>query len=606
MARTPMLRALQQLARSWQAEPGRRDEAGLEADGDRDGAGSGATGRGRLTRRAFLAGTAATAAVGALGFRAGSRGAPRIAIVGAGLAGLTAAIELADAGYAATVYEASSLRVGGRVLSSGARIGNHGEGGGCDRCHSSRSTCTACHRPGQWLPPNVPTCGVCHSTRQLAPDPALVPAYWENDQIVEVYGELIDTHHVAMRALARRFRLPLTPLLAAQPPHAEETYWFMGGYYTREEARRDFQAVHHALQRDVQAAGYPTTWEQSTPEGRALDAMSVYEWIESRVPGGHASPMGQLLDVAYNIEYGAETHDQTALNLVYLLGYNARPGNFLTFGQSDERYHVTGGNDQLPRAMADALGSAVKLGWRLESLAQASDGTYTLDFLEDVGHHQEVARQVHADIVLLAFPFAVLRELDCSRAGFDDRKVFAIRELGRGVNGKGHLQFTRRLWNERGPWGVSSGSTFGDRFQATWEATRGQAGPHGILVHYTGGDIAAAQDLGSQVYAEGGRYATALAEQFLRDIEPMYPGITPLWNGRAGYALAHRHPFYRSSYCYWRVGQSQTIAGYERVRQGNVFFAGEHTSLDNQGFLEGAASEGLRAAREILADLKKG
>jgi monoamine oxidase len=32
-----------------------------------------------------------------------------------------------------------------------------------------------------------------------------------------------------------------------------------------------------------------------------------------------------------------------------------------------------------------------------------------------------------------------------------------------------------------------------------------------------------------------------------------------------------------------------------------VLFCGEHTSVDFQGFMEGAASEGKRAARELTA-----
>ena len=44
-------------------------------------------------------------------------------------------------------------------------------------------------------------------------------------------------------------------------------------------------------------------------------------------------------------------------------------------------------------------------------------------------------------------------------------------------------------------------------------------------------------------------------------------------------------------------------AGYEGVRQGKVHFAGEHISLDYQGYMEGAAESGRRAADEILADL---
>ena len=42
----------------------------------------------------------------------------------------------------------------------------------------------------------------------------------------------------------------------------------------------------------------------------------------------------------------------------------------------------------------------------------------------------------------------------------------------------------------------------------------------------------------------------------------------------------------------------------ERPRQGNCHFAGEHTSQDFQGHLNGAVETGERAANEILGDLK--
>jgi monoamine oxidase len=36
------------------------------------------------------------------------------------------------------------------------------------------------------------------------------------------------------------------------------------------------------------------------------------------------------------------------------------------------------------------------------------------------------------------------------------------------------------------------------------------------------------------------------------------------------------------------------------VAQGNVHFAGEHCSVNFQGYMEGGAREGIRAAYEIL------
>ena len=57
------------------------------------------------------------------------------------------------------------------------------------------------------------------------------------------------------------------------------------------------------------------------------------------------------------------------------------------------------------------------------------------------------------------------------------------------------------------------------------------------------------------------------------------------------------------AYSYWPAGYCQVYAGYEGVRQGNLHFAGEHCSIDFQGYMEGGAGEGQRAAGHILGDL---
>ena len=229
-----------------------------------------------------------------------------------------------------------------------------------------------------------------------------------------------------------------------------------------------------------------------------------------------------------------------------------------------------------------------------------TNGTYSLSF--DVANGY---RTVRADIVILAIPFAVLRHLDYSEAGFDALKHKAIQELGAGRNGKLHLQFTSRSWNSTGPWGISNGQTFSDTgYQNTWDGTRGQPGNSGILVNYTGGDIADSMRLKHPYGDTRSPDVIADAKQFLGQIEPVFPGLSPRWNGRAAGSMAHRSPFFRCSYSYWRVGQYQSIAGYEQVGQGNIFFAGEHTSVDWQGWMEGGAESGIRAAREVLAQLK--
>ncbi len=464
--------------------------------------------------------------------------APRIVIVGAGIAGLNAALTLQDAGYPSTIYEASG-RPGGRM-------------------HSDTTS-------------------------------------WANGQVTEHCGELIDSAHEAILGLAQRFNIPVADLSAAEPPQSTETYDFFGQRYTVEQANADFNAVYRAVKQDLMAAGFPTVYYSYTAAAAALDHISVYDWIESRVPGGHGSMMGQLLDIGYNVEYGAETTAQSALNVVYLLGFQPNPPKFHIFGSSDERYHLAGGNEQLPRAIAAALpASGIHLNTALAAIARNHDGTFTLTF-KNPGKLTVVA-----DRVILALPFSVLRNLDYGNAGFDPVKVTGIQQLGYGNSVKLHLQFDNRLWNQSGPWGISNGYSLADTgYQSTWDVTRAQSGSTGILVDFTGGNVAAS-------FESSPTMVHAHALKFLSQLEPVFPGITLQWNGIATLDVPALDPNLLGSYSHWKVGQYTLFSGSERQRSGNCHFAGEHCSLQFQGFMEGGAQEGARAAGEILADYKAG
>ena len=544
MARTNLLRSIIRLARQFRLA----DRAAIPVDAVPEHAAMAREKTGTFTRRQYLANIGAAAAGLALSSRAAANAStqpqPRIAIIGAGVSGLNCALTLADYGLRSTIYEANA-RVGGRMFS------NNG-------------------------------------------------GYWDDQQVTEWGGELIDTDHETIQGLASRFGLALDDLRAAEPIGSDDTYFFDGTYYRRSQAILDFAPVFAAVQEDAGAADYPTTYNQSTAAGRKLDEMSVWEWIQKRVPGGHDSKMGQLLEVAYTIEYGADTRKQSALNLVYLL--SGSDEDFEIFGSSDERYHVRGGNELIPRSIAqylESLGMPVQTGMRLTAIRQRPDGAYRLNF-ETTGGRREIG----ADLVVLTLPFAVLRTLDYRGAGFDALKRKTIEELGRGQNAKLQLQFNTRVWNQGGPWGKSNGSSYADTgYQNTWEPTRGQPGQRGILNNYTGGNIAERMN-GKVPFAFAGNPDVKRdALRFLTEIYPVFPGLPSLWNGKVTSSLPHLSPFFNCSYSFWRVGQYHTFAGYEAVRQRNVFFAGEHTSVDFQGFMEGAATEGARAAGEILTQL---
>ena len=67
-----------------------------------------------------------------------------------------------------------------------------------------------------------------------------------------------------------------------------------------------------------------------------------------------------------------------------------------------------------------------------------------------------------------------------------------------------------------------------------------------------------------------------------------------------GAATQTAAPWTLGSYSYYRVGQYTRFGGAEAERSGRCHFAGEHTSSDAQGYLEGAVESGERAAREVL------
>jgi monoamine oxidase len=545
MARTPLLRKLQALYSDF-AEAERSGKPVEQAQDDR---------RHRAwTRRDFMKATGAT--IGAAAFSGPIAGfaaqPPRIAIIGGGIAGLNAALTLQDAGYASTVYEAAD-HVGGRM-------------------HSDTTS-------------------------------------WLNGQTSEHCGELIDTAHTAILGLASRFNIPTVDLHEAEPQHSTETYFFAERYYTLAQATLDFHPVFKACRDALKAAPFPTLYNSFTAGGKTLDNMSVFDWIEQNVPGGHASNMGQLLDVAYNIEFGADTRVQSSLNLVYLLGFQPVAGQFHVFGTSDERFHLVGGNERLPRTIAAALApGTVRLNTAMKGIVRNGDGSYTLRLAGPWGLSTRTV-----DRVIMAIPFSVLRtvlvtDADYVAAGFDVRKRTAIRQLGYGTNCKLQLQFKTRLWNQPGPWGLSTGTSYADTgYQNTWDVTRGQSGSTGILVDYTGAGVPLASFNGDPDDPE---VVADFARTFLNELEPVFPGIGAQWNGRATLDVPRMNPFLLGSYAYWKVGQYTGFSGYEMARQpfpnGKLHFAGEHCSINFQGFMEGGAEEGARAANEILSDYKAG
>lgn len=532
MARSALFRLVRSIAaRARLAPESESEEAALR---ERKLAAAGRASE-REARRELLKRGAGLAAAAALPVPKVARGAARgplsVAVVGGGLAGLTAAFRLGQAGIAVTLYEAAP-RVGGR----------------------------------------------CWTERRA----------FDGGQIAERGGELIDTAHDEIIDLALELGLALDDLHAAAPRDKGAAWWIDGRRYEEADATRDFERLWPALAADARVLGAATpTFASHTSAQRELDRTSAQAWLASRVPGGLASPLARLLANAYIEELGADLVDISAVTMVDLLRDSPRD-RLSPYEESDQRYHVRGGNDLLVQRMADALEGRIETGNRLVAVARRDDGRYRVTLGRD-----QATREVEVDHLVLALPFTLLREVDLRRAGVRSRKLQAIHELGMGRNTKLQLQFDERAWLARGGNGETrvEGS-----YQVSWEVSRGQAGTPGILNFYSGGATAARAGEGTP---------EERAREALADLDRVYPGIGSRWNGRLIRNAWDRHPWSRGSYSLLKPGQYTAFHGVEHLPEGRIQFAGEQSSEAWYGYLNGAVESGLRAAAAILRGVRR-
>jgi monoamine oxidase len=494
----------------------------------------------RLTRRRLLA-EATAAGVALAGAGAAARAAravstARIAIVGAGLAGIRCAHMLWAGGsrIASTVYEADTTHLGGR----------------------------------------------CWSLR----------GYFQNGLIGEHGGAFINHDETAIRNLAKSLGLREEVVNGGDLLTGEEIYRFNGSPYTYAEANDDWGAIGYPVFKSTyKLAPWPQRYDGYTAEGHRLDFVTVPEWLDQTGISSN-SRFGRLMLANVVSEYGGDPSDQTALNLLYLLAWNSK-NSLAPLPGYDEKYHLVGGNDQLVTRMVAQLPlGTIKQGYELIALKNNGDGTYTLTF--QVGARTS---RITADHVVLALPFSTLRDVDLSEVNLSPRKMQAIQQLGMGQNAKIHVQVQQKTWPPLGYSGVSY--TDWDAFCVAWDDSvpLGTSGP-AILLCFPGGSTGENVLTGA---AHGVAPARDVS-WFLDQVEPIFPGTRAAYSGLAYEDHWSVDPWHRGAYSYWRLGQYTGFSGYEGVQEGNIHFAGEHTDPEEQGFLNGAVASGERAASEVM------
>ena len=391
-------------------------------------------------------------------------------------------------------------------------------------------------------------------------------------QHAEAGGDMIDDAQDEIRQLASQLGLTLSRILRDgfgymrsagpnQPPRI----------VTRNAARG---WGHLAKQVGTLARRYRLAerrWD--SPITADIARQSVAQWLDDE----RADPDLRATATGLRGFFLADPEELSLLALVDQFAESEQPG-------SGAMYRITGGNDRLPETLAARLGNRVQLGTELVAVSVRGKSVHaTLK-------RGRSSAPMTSDYLVFALPASVLRRVPITPA-LAAHQHAAIATLKYGRATKTLLQYTKRFWRARGrPRAFGSPLPYG----AIWEGNEEQAGQKGILTLLAGGS--ASDQTQAMVSSEGmARFANGLS-----------------WLGGQAELCAARQivwesdPLARGGYAYFDPAFDPMLRQWLARPAGRLFFAGEHTSVRWQGYMNGAVESGQRAAAEIAATARMG
>ena len=463
-------------------------------------------------------------------------------MIGAGLAGLNAAVHLQDAGVDVRVVEAQD-RVGGRVRSM-RELGGNLEAGGTYIGAAYRRVIAATAR---------------HDVRLIDVTPSL-RFFREQDLMLD-------------GAIIRQSEWPSHP---ANPfPDADRALmpWTFGRVLT-------------ARQNPLKE---PRNWLD--PE-QAVHDVSMYDWMRALGLNDKAIRLGYGM----NVSYGEDAHDISALQLLFRAafsraqavspepaadrsgGKSVRSPPSTTSSSGARGYTAADGVQRIPEAMAESLDHPVHYGRAARRI-------------EDDGRRVTVrcadGAQYKAAHAVCALPFTVLRDI-----AFDPPLAGVQREAVASLPSQSMTQLYFAHKSEFWEADEYAPSLFTDTAAGMFSAIRNGSDPTEITGF-------SAWVMGQNAARLDALPPEAAGARVIDEVEAVRPAARGQLKfiGRQSWGA---DPFARGAWAYFRPGQITRFAATMGAPHGRVRFCGEHLAVANRG-MEGAMESGERAAAGIIA-----
>jgi len=384
-------------------------------------------------------------------------------------------------------------------------------------------------------------------------------------QHAEAGGDMIDEAQREIRALAAELGLTLTRILR-------------GGFgYVRVDgsgkptilqrnASRGWARLSDAL--DTSVRPYRLAEQRwDSPIAAGLARQSVASWLD------RVNADAELRATARGLR-GFFLADPDELSLIALVDQFAADDSTAP----GPMYRIEGGNDRMASALAATLGDRLHLNTDVVAVSHRGKNVRV-----SIKNGRALS-QVNCDYAVLALPASTLRRIPFMPS-LPAQQHDAIANLKYGRATKTLLQFSKRFWRVPGrPRAFGSPLPFG----AVWDGNEEQRGAPGILALLAGGG---ASDATQAIAAKEGAQGLAHALDWL--------GSGRAEVGASRQIVWEQDPLARGGYAYFDPAYDPSLRAWLARPCGRLFFAGEHTSLKWQGYMNGAVESGRRAAAEI-------
>ena len=469
------------------------------------------------------------------------RNGKKIVILGGGIAGMTAAYELGQAGYDCTILEARA-RAGGRI----------------------------------WSVRRGTTVTEIGGVKQVA-------RFDEGEAMYLNAGPMrIPQFHVTME-YCRKFGIAIEPFNNVN----EHGYYYnenvgelSGRKVRKREAKADVKGyVSEMLAKAVNqnALDLPLTSEEKAKlveylkrEGD-LNADLFYKGSER---GGYIEEPGGKLDAGVR-------KDPFDMKSIITSGFGNFFSNEYSYDQQMMMFHPVGGMDQIAKAFEKRVGSLIEFNSEVKEIRQDENGVRIVYTNLETG----ATKTITGDYCICTIPLSVLKSIP---ADFSPEMSDAISKVNYASAGKIGLQFKRRFWEEDEQIYGGSSLTNMDITQMYYPPTN-YFGKKGVLLGYyvTGAN---ADKLGKMSIAERESYALSqgakIHPQFHKEFEASFSvhwkNIKYNLGGWGSYSADDRKTIY------------PTLC----KPDGRIYLAGEHIS-----YIPAWMAGGIESARKVVTEI---